>query len=172
MNPRLLVLAQVFGGLSLVAIGGATPVLPDMERQFVHLRGWLDGPSFAALVALAQAAPGPNAMVAGLIGWRTAGAAGAAVATLGMCGPSSVLAIAAARGWSRLRKGRLGSALERGLAPITVGLVLAGGAALARALGAAPALLAITAASTLAALRFPNSATWLLAGSALLGALS
>ena len=88
----LLQILLTFSVLSLVAVGGANAVLPEMHRQLVELRGWLDDATFAQLYALAQAAPGPNILVASVMGWRIAGGAGMAVATLGMLVPAAVLA--------------------------------------------------------------------------------
>ena len=66
----LLQILVTFGILSLVAVGGANAVLPEMHRQLVDLHGWLDDATFAQLYALAQAAPGPNILVASVMGWR------------------------------------------------------------------------------------------------------
>ena len=95
----LLQILVTFGILSLVAVGGANAVLPEMHRQVVELRGWLDDATFSQLYALAQAAPGPNILVASVMGWRIAGPGGMAMATVGMLLPAAVLAwiMAAAR---------------------------------------------------------------------------
>ena len=77
--------------LSLVAVGGATTVLPELQRQVVDVHGWMGLHSFGALFALGQAAPGPNVLVFTLVGWQVAGPAGAAAATLGVLLPSSLL---------------------------------------------------------------------------------
>jgi chromate transport protein ChrA len=59
-------------------------------RSDVH--GWMSDAHFAQLFALAQAAPGPNIIVVGLIGWHVAGLAGMVVAMLAATGPSGLLA--------------------------------------------------------------------------------
>ena len=86
MNPDLAWLGALYAQLSLLAVGGVVTVLPEMQRAVVEVRGWMAPAEFAALFALAQAAPGPNMMVATLVGWRVAGLPGALVATLGMIG--------------------------------------------------------------------------------------
>ena len=88
----LLQILVTFGVLSLVAVGGANAVLPEMHRQLVELRGWLDDATFTQLYALAQAAPGPNILVASVMGWRIGGAGGMAMATVGMLLPAAALA--------------------------------------------------------------------------------
>ena len=75
----LIALALMYGQLSLLAFGGANAVIPEMQRQVVDVHHWMTAQDFAAMFALAQAAPGPNMMVVGLVGWRVAGVAGAVV---------------------------------------------------------------------------------------------
>ncbi len=71
---RPLALAFLFAQLSVFAIGGATALVPDMQHRFVD-SGLLSGPLFTSLVAIAQAAPGPNAMIVGLVGMHIGGLA-------------------------------------------------------------------------------------------------
>ena len=60
MLTTLLTLAAVFSQLSLLAFGGTNAVIPEMQRQVVDLHHWMSAQEFAALFALAQAAPGPR----------------------------------------------------------------------------------------------------------------
>lgn len=126
-SPKLLELGFYFAALSLVSIGGANAVIPDMHRQFVELQHWMSSAEFVQLVALAQAAPGPNVLVVTLLGWKIGGLAGALIATAGMCVPSSLLTYVVARAWDRYRDARWQATLRAALAPVTVGLILAGG---------------------------------------------
>jgi chromate transporter len=120
-------LGLLFGQLSLFAFGGANAILPDLQRQVVG-QGWMTGQEFAALFALAQAAPGPNMMVVSLIGWRVAGLAGALVSTLAIVGPTAVLTYVTADLWFRLRDRPWRKAVQAGLLPVTIGLVSASAA--------------------------------------------
>ena len=83
----LVSLALVFMQLSLLAFGGTNSVIPEMQRQVVEVHGWVTPQEFAALFALAQAAPGPNMLVVTLIGWRVAALPGALVTTLAVAAP-------------------------------------------------------------------------------------
>lgn len=130
MNP-VLALGLLFGQLSLLAFGGANSILPDLQRQVVG-QGWMSGQEFAALFALAQAAPGPNMMVVSLIGWRVAGFAGALVSTAAIVGPTSVLTYLTAGAWFRLRDRPWRKAIQAGLLPVTIGLVMASAALIAK----------------------------------------
>ncbi len=126
----LVSLAQIYAQLSLLAVGGVSPVLPEMQRQVVDQHGWMTAREFAALFALAQAAPGPNVLVSTLVGARVAGIPGAIVATLGMVGPSSVLSWFTASAWERFRDRTWRKIVQAGLVPVTVGLVIAAAALL------------------------------------------
>jgi chromate transport protein ChrA len=74
--PIIFEIALYFAGLSLVAIGGASAVIPDLYRHLVQTNAWMTGQEFAALIALAQAAPGPNVLIVALLGWKLAGIPG------------------------------------------------------------------------------------------------
>src|SRR5438874_2192529 len=138
---RLVELLLVFAPLSLVAVGGANSVLPDMHRQTVVVHQWMAETDFASAFVLAQAVPGPNLLVVSLIGWSVAGVPGALVAVLGMCGPSTILALGVARALRSTRITAWRFRLQRGLAPLTTGLMAASGIVLARS--ADPNLVAV-----------------------------
>jgi chromate transporter len=125
MDSRILGLILVFAPLSLVSFGGGQAIIADMQHQTVDVQHWLTGPEFADLFALSRAAPGPSTLIAALIGWQVAGMLGAVVATLGIYVPSSVVVYAASRWWHARRDSPWRGILERGLAPIAVGLVFA-----------------------------------------------
>jgi len=162
-------LALVFAGLSLIAFGGANAVLPDMHRQVVEVHGWMTGPELARAFAVAQAAPGPNMLVVGLIGWQVAGPVGLLVATIGMCGPSCLLAWAVARTRERVASTRLVRAAQAGMVPIAIGLVLASGVVLARAVTADGWDLLIFALAALAATATALNPLWILGIAAVAG---
>ncbi|MEI8152414.1 MAG: chromate transporter [Hyphomicrobiales bacterium] len=119
----LLTLAVQFAVMSLLALGGANAVVPEMHRQAVELRGWMNEREFTDMFAISQAAPGPNVMLVTLIGYHVAGFAGAVVTTLAMCSPTAVLAHFLGRTWDRFRDRPWRVAVQAGVVPISVGLV-------------------------------------------------
>ncbi len=145
----LVSLALVFAQLSLLAFGGTNSVLPEMQRQVVDVHHWLDGSEFAAMFALAQAAPGPNMMVVSLIGWRVAGLSGALATTVAVSLPSSVLTYLVSGTWHRFRDEPWRKALQSGLRPVTVGLVMASAALLIRSTTIGWGTAAVTLVGTL-----------------------
>src|SRR5690348_8658999 len=155
MSADVQVLAEIaarFAALSLVAIGGINAILPEIHRVVVDLEGWMTSAQFADLFAIAQLAPGPNAMVVALVGWKVAGVTGALVATIAACGPSSLACYIAWHWADRLRESPTRALVQRALAPLAIGLILASGYTLARGADRSPGAFALTllAAATLA----------------------
>ena len=131
-SATLAALALTFAPLSLLAVGGANAVIPEMHRQAVDVAGWMTDRQFAELFAIAQVAPGPNIIIVTLIGFHVAGIAGALVATTAMVGPSCLLTYFAARTWERFRAARWRVVIQAGLVPVSVGLIGASALVLAR----------------------------------------
>jgi len=133
----LIALALRFGLLSLVAIGGANALIPQIHAETVTRLHWLDDRTFAELVAVAQSAPGPNVLLIPLIGWHVAGWPGALVALSAFLMPSSTLAIVVARVFARHPDSARLGALRGALRPVTAGLLIASGIVLVRTVAAA-----------------------------------
>ena len=127
--------------LSLLAVGGAITLAPEMHRWLVSEQGWLTEAQFNQSMALAQAAPGPNVLFVAMTGWTVGlhaagpGASawsamllagcGALICLLGVMVPSSILTLLATRWCQRHREQLAVQAFRQGLAPIVVGLLLA-----------------------------------------------
>jgi chromate transporter len=123
-------LAAVYSEMSLFAFGGANAIFPEMQRQVVDVNHWLTAREFAALFALAQAAPGPNMMVVSLVGWRVGGFWGAMVTTGSVALPSSLLTLLVTGVWYRFKDANWRKAVQAGLQPVTAGLIMASAALL------------------------------------------
>jgi chromate transporter len=149
------VLAGIYGELSLLAVGGGNTILPEMKRQVVDVQGWMTGPEFAALYALAQASPGPNMLVS----------------TLSLCAPSCLLTFFTAGAWYRFRHAEWRRRVQRGLVPLTVGLLMAGAAVLCEATVVNWQNAAVTVLVTVAFLYSRINPLWLMAGGAALGVM-
>ena len=96
-------------------------IIPEMQRQVVDVHHWMSAREFAALFALAQAAPGPNMMVVSLVGWRVAGFWGALVTTAAVAAPSSVVTLLVSGVWYRFKDATWRKAVQAGLQPVTAG---------------------------------------------------
>jgi chromate transporter len=168
--PVLLELAQQFGTLSFLAIGGVNALIPDIHRRVVEIEHWMTDAQFSQAFAISQASPGPNMLIVSVIGWNVYGFLGALVATLAICLPSSMLTYGISHVWNRFRDAPFRAAIQRGLAPVTVGLVLASGYVLVRATDTTWVSYALTASTTLLALSTRIHPLWLLLAAGGLGA--
>ena len=179
-----------FLSLSLLAVGGAITTAPDMHRYLVDQRHWLTDPQFTSSIAIAQAAPGPNVLFVGLMGWNVGlnagggsgagwhayalGLLGLMVAMVGIQLPSGVLTYTATRWAHQHRELRAVRAFKAGMAPIVVALLIATGWLLTAAQNQ-PArdwpLWALTAVSALIVWRTKVHLLWLIGAGAVLGML-
>jgi chromate transporter len=166
--------------LSMLSVGGAITTAPDMHRFLVQEKGWLTDPQFSASIAIAQAAPGPNVLFTGLMGWNVGlNAGGLPTALLGMLIclggimlPSSTLTYFTVR-WSHANRDlRAVRAFKQGMAPVVIALLLSTGWILATARGydvrnwPAWVLVSVT---TLLVWRTRIHLLWLLGAGAVLG---
>lgn len=127
----VLELALYFSLLSVISMGGMPAVIPEMQRYVVDVKGWLAADEFVQMYALGQAAPGPNVLIASLVGLKVAGLWGALVALLAMCGPAAVIAWWVAGLWDRFKDSPWRAMIQRAMQPMVVGLILSGGYVLA-----------------------------------------
>jgi chromate transporter len=165
--------------LAFIAFGGASALLPELHRVVVENHHWMDSTTFTQIFAIAQAAPGPNVLVVTLIGWEVAGVPGAIAATLGMCLPMSVLIYLLFGRWEQFRDARWRKAIQQGVAPLSVGLIVSSGVLIARAVsetsgsvevwrGLLPMVMLVVA-TVLFNIRTSLHPLWLIAGGALTG---
>ena len=155
--------------LSMMAIGGANVLIPEMHHQLVEIRSWMSSSEFVSLVALSQAAPGPNVLIVSLLGWKVAGIAGALVATAAMCIPSSLTTYFFAGFWQRFQQAHWRAVVQSGLVSVTIGLILASGYVLTRAADHNWIAYCITGLTAVVAVKSKIHPLWLLAAAALFG---
>lgn len=132
---ELVQLLNVFCLLSLLAVGGGSAVLPQMEHETVTVHKWVTADDFATIYSLGQMAPGPNMTMVGLIGFKAANHAGMSdglafaamlVVLFAFYLPSSFLTYAASHIWDSFKENPWRDSIQKGMAPITIGLMLAG----------------------------------------------
>jgi chromate transporter len=169
MTAKLLILILMFGKLSLLAVGGVNSTVPEIARQVVTVHHWTTAAQFSQLFALAQSAPGPNMLIAALIGAHVAGITGGLVATLAMILPAGILVMAVSRLWDRFREQRWRRVVQAAILPITAGLVLAAGFVLVRAADRSLLFAIITIAAAGLTYGTRLHPLWLLAGGVILG---
>lgn len=141
-------IAILFVSLSLMSIGGGNTVIPEMHKKTVSGYGWMSDKQFADIFAISQAAPGPSILIVTLVGYKAGltcgqpygpvwaqvlGVFGGVMATVAMMIPAGILVFLVARVWERAKDSPLRKAIEKGFAPLTVGLVLASGFVMSKA---------------------------------------
>jgi chromate transporter len=167
----LIELALYFGLLSLISVGGMPAVMPELQRYVVDVKGWLTPGEFLQAFAVGQAAPGPNILIASLIGWKVAGIPGAIVALAAICGPAAVIAWWVAELWERFKDSAWRKAIQKAISPIVVALILSSGVIIATPGSPDWRLWLIAGASAAAMLATKVNPLWMLAGGGVLGAL-
>lgn len=160
-----------FLAMSLMAIGGAITLVPDLHRSLVEDNHLLSDLDFTSSIALAQAAPGPNLLFVALMGWYSGGLGGSMASMLGMMIPSTTLALAVSR-WVSARRSWLSvKAFQAGMMPVTMGLLLATGAHLAPPMQTQPKALLLSVAVALIVWRTKMPLIWLVVAGGVLGGL-
>jgi chromate transporter len=169
---QLPALIRVFAYLSLLTVGGGMAAFPELKVLTVDVHHWLTFQQLIHLYSVGQMAPGPNMMMIVSIGQWVAGLPGAVVVLVAFFLPTVVLSLTIGRLWTRLEKWPWRQSIQRGLAPVSVGLLLAG--CLTMAKGAITGW--ITAATALAVfatlLRSRINPALLILGGAVVGLLA
>ncbi len=172
-------LLTMFSTLSLLSIGGANAVLPAIHLQAVGGHHWLTDTQFADVFSISQAAPGPNILIVSLIGYSAGikvagvvgGLIGGVLAFAAIVLPAALLMYLVAASWQRTRDSKLRYAVEKGFAPLTVGLLLATSLVMSRAADHDWRAYLITAVATTIFVRTNINPLAVVAAAALLGYL-
>jgi len=156
--------------LALISFGGVPGVLPDLHNFVVTTNGWLTDQEFANCFAIVQAIPGPNMiLMMSFIGWKIGGLPTALASAIVTFGPPCALSYTAFHYWERFRDTPWQSRIRRGLTPVIIGLVAAGGYAMARAVDAGWIGVGITVGAAGLLLGNRVNPLWLLGAGAVLG---
>jgi len=120
------ILVRVFAFLSLLTVGGGMAAFPEMKLLTVDVHKWLTFPQLIHIYSVGQMAPGPNMMMIVVIGQWAGGFLGAVVTVVAFFGPTALLAFVVGKGWRKLEKWPWRKSIQEGLAPVSIGLLLAG----------------------------------------------
>lgn len=172
-----LALMSLFASLSLMSIGGGNTVLPEMHLRAVSGHHWLTDSQFADIFSISQAAPGPSILIVALVGYAaglhvtgvTGGLAGGIIATAAMVLPAALLMYLVTLSWQKAQKSKLRVAVEKGFAPLTVGLVLATSLVMSRAADHDWRAYSMTAVATVVFLRTKANPLLVVGAAAALG---
>jgi len=129
---QLPAIARVFAYLSLLTVGGGMAAFPEMKTIVVDQKAWLTFQQLIHIYSVGQLAPGPNMMMVAAVGERVAGIPGAFVAALAFFVPTGILTFVVGNVWNRLKDWPWRQSIQYGLAPVAVGLAVAGTITLAK----------------------------------------
>ena len=166
-----LVLAAHLALLSSISFGGFPAVLPDV-RNLVTANGWVTDQEFADFFAISQVVLGPNMiLMMSFVGLKLGGIPGAITSAFATFGPPCLMYYTSYRLWDRFRDRPWQQMVRRGLAPLTIGLVIAGGYVMARAADNNWQIAAVTAAAVALMLATRINPLWILLTGGILGGL-
>jgi len=165
-------LARVFAYLSLLTVGGGMAAFPEMKILTVEVHRWLTFPQLIHLYSVGQMAPGPNMMMIVSIGEWAGGFLGALVTVIAFFGPTALLAFVVARMWKRLEKWRWRTSIQQGLAPVSIGLLLAGCFTMAKGAVTGLETATIAVGTLLILLQYKINPALLVVGGAIVGILT
>jgi len=170
-SSATLVLAAHLAVLSSISFGGFPTVLPNVHDLAVA-KGWMTDQEFANFFAVSQVTPGPNMiLMMSFLGLKVGGISGATASALATFGPPCAIYYLSYRLWDRFRDMPWQRIVRRGLAPLTIGLVIAGGYVMARAAAVGWQSIAVTAAAAALMLGTRLNPLWMLAAGGVMGGL-
>ena len=167
---HLLLLALNFSLLSLLAVGGGTAVLPEMQTLLAQQFD-IDHLQFVHIYSIGQIAPGPNMLMVLVIGFQVAGLLGAGVVLLSFFLPSSILCFYAGRIWDRFGESPWRRSIQNALEPISIGLMASGVYAVAKSSIVSPITLVLALISLYFILKTKINPVFVILGSGMLGFL-
>jgi chromate transporter len=165
-------LIRVFAYLSILTVGGGMAAFPEMKILTVEVHKWLTFPQLIHIYSVGQMYPGPNMMMIVVIGQWAGGFLGALTVLIAFFGPTALLAFLVARGWKRLEKWPWRTSIQQGLAPVSIGLLLAGCFTMAKDAISGVETAAIAVGVLLILLQYKINPALLVLAGAVLGVLS
>ena len=149
--------------------GGGYAMIPLIQHEVIHRRGWIEERNFLDLLTLAQTAPGPIALnTAVFVGYKRRGYLGALSAILGVILPSFLVILVVAIFFASIRNNAYVDAAFKGMRPAVVALIVAPIVGLTK--GMRWWLVAVALAVALVVWYFGISPVWFLIAGAVVGA--
>jgi chromate transporter len=165
-------LIRVFAYLSILTVGGGMAAFHEMKILTVEVHKWLTFPQLIHLYSVGQMAPGPNMMMIVAIGQWAGGVLGAIAVLIAFFGPTAILAFVVARAWKKLENWPWRTSIQQGLAPVSIGLLLAGCFTMAKGAISGVETGAIAVGVLLILLQYKVNPALLVVGGAVVGVLS
>lgn len=112
-----------FFRIGIIGFGGGMAILPLIYQSVLTFSD-MAPEEFANLFAISQATPGPIAVnAATFVGFKVAGIAGSAAATMGVATPSFILIALVVKFMSKYKNNKVMDSAFKGIRPVTVGMI-------------------------------------------------
>lgn len=169
MLSLLIHLALTFGMLSLLAVGGGTAVLAEMQ-EVLQNHFQITPEQFISVYSVGQMAPGPNMTMVVIFGFQLAGILGALLVGVAFFLPSSILCFWIGRFWNYIGETPWRRAVQNALEPISIGLMCSGVYAVGKSALGGPLTIALALAAFMGVLFIRVNPVYVILGTGLSGA--
>ena len=113
----------VFFKIGLFSIGGGLATIPFLQ-EIVWKYGWITSQDLLDMIAISESTPGPIGInTATFVGYKTAGALGGIIATIGIVTPSLTIITIIAHYFGKINEKPIVQAGFYGLRPAVIGLI-------------------------------------------------
>jgi len=162
----------VFAKIGAVLFGSGYVLIAFLRADLVERLGWLTEQQLLDAVAVGQITPGPVFTTATFVGYVLGGAAGAAVATVGIFLPAFVFVALSAAFVPRLRRSATAGAMLDGVNVASLALMVVAVWQLGRVALPDALTMGIAGLSVFALVRYRINSAWLIAAGGVIGWLS
>lgn len=169
MVSLIIQLSLAFGLLSLLAVGGGTAVIHEMQHV-LESQFNITPTHFLQVYSVGQLAPGPNMTMVVIFGMQLAGILGALLVWIAFFLPSSVLCFWIGRFWHYVGETPWRRAVQNALEPISIGLMCSGVYAVGKSALNGPLTIALAMAAFIAILFTRLNPVYVILGMGTLGA--
>ncbi len=120
----LLNLFITFFKIGAFSFGGGYAMIPFIEKEVIEAHNWISPTEFIDIIAISEMTPGPIAVnSATFLGYKVAGVAGSAVATLGVVLPSFIVMSMIFHFITKFKNSPYVDWVFRGIRPVVLGLI-------------------------------------------------
>lgn len=113
-----------FGKVGIFGFGGGPSMIPLIQEEVVEVQRWLSQDEFLDAYAFGNTLPGPIATkMAGYVGYKVAGAAGAAAGLIGIAVPTILAMLLLMSVYLRYRESPVFGNFLKGVRPVVVALL-------------------------------------------------
>lgn len=117
-----------FFKIGLFSIGGGYAIIPLIQEQVVHQKGWLSEKVFTDIITISQMTPGPLAVnTSTFVGMQLNGVAGAIVATIGCILGGCIISISLYQFFQQHQDSLYVATALKSLKAASVGLIMSAG---------------------------------------------